>query len=256
MKICLAQIKTVPVKGDLEANHRKLMALLGGIDVCKVDVVITPECFLDGYVCTEEHVNSGNVADYAVDIHNSAYVCEVSDWAARSKTWVIFGCMRMESGKIYNTALIIDRTGEIAGNYDKVHCQRHDKKYVAGNSLPVFDSDFGVFGVMICADRRWPEMVRTLALKGAQIIFNPTFGMHNEKNLRMMQTRSFESEVIIAFTHPEQSLVTDANGDIVCNVERKEENVVVTEIDLSEVDKVRSTRCGHLRDRRPNIYTK
>ena len=47
--------------------------------------------------------------------------------------------------------------------------------------------------------------MRTLALKGARIIFNPTYGMHDR---HMMQTRSYESEVVIAFCHPAQSLVT------------------------------------------------
>ena len=69
----------------------------------------------------------------------------------------------------------------MVGSYDKTHCQNTDAKYLEGRSLPVFQSDFGTFGVMICADRRWPETVRTLAAKGARVIFNPTYGMHDAR---------------------------------------------------------------------------
>jgi len=110
-------------------------------------------------------------------------------------------------------------------------------------------------GVMICADRRWPETVRSLALKGARVILNPTYGMHDERNFCMMQTRSYESEVFIAFAHPRQSLITGPTGKVLCNDERTDTRFTVTEIDLSQVDKVRAGDSSHLKDRRPDIYS-
>ena len=144
--------------------------------------------------------------------------------------------------------------GELAGCYDKTHCQTHDQKYLPGQSLPAFDSDFGPFGVLICADRRWPEAVRSLALQGARVIFNPTFGMCDDRNRRMMQTRSFESEVFIAFTHPAQSLLTGPEGEIVCNETPPADDYSITEIDLSQVDAVRARPAAHLKDRRSDLY--
>jgi len=254
MKIRLGLIKSVPQKGDLSANYTKLMSLLQDLESETVDVVITPECFLDGYVSTEDYVTSENITDYGIDPDSSDFVAKVSEWSQRTRTWMILGCTTVNSDGARNTALILNRNGEIVGRYDKVHCQTHDEKYAAGQSLPVFQSDFGLFGVMICADRRWPETVRTLALKGARIIFNPTYGMHDEKNLCMMRTRSYESEVFIAFVHPAQSLVTDPRGEIVCNNESGENTVTITEINLSEVQEVRLGDLAHLRDRRPELY--
>jgi predicted amidohydrolase len=164
------------------------------------------------------------------------------------------GCTRATPEGAYNAALIFDRAGTLVGTYDKTHLQTHDHKYLPGKKLSVFESDFGPFGVMICADRRWPETVRTLALGGARVIFNPTCGMHDERNLRMMQTRSYESEVFIAFTHPGQSLITDPRGTILRNEEAEGETFAVTDIDLAQVDRVRSGRSAHLRDRRPELY--
>jgi len=254
MKMRIAQIKLVPQKGNLKENHLALIGLLESISPESIDVIITPECFLDGYVCTEEYVTKNNIHEYAIDPWSSEFTTDISVWAKSTNTWVILGCMRSETTGIYNTSLAFDRSGDLVGQYDKVHCQLHDKKYAPGNTLPIFDSDFGKFGMMICADRRWPETVRTLAIKGARIIYNPTYGMHDENNLRMMQTRSYESEVFIAFTHPQQSLVTDPNGNIVVNNEDKEDSITISEIDISLVDQVRSGESAHLKDRRPDVY--
>jgi len=253
--ILIAQIRIVPEKGNLEGNHEKLMSILSDLTKCDVDVVVTPECFLDGYVSTEDGMNSDNIRDYAIDPSDSPYVNSLSAWARQHSAWIVLGCSRLSPEGVYNTALLIDRKGNLIGSYDKTHCQTYDKKYVPGQKIAAFDSDFGPFGVMICADRRWPETVRSLALQGARVIFNPTYGMHNEHNLRMMQTRSYESEVFIAFTHPFQSLLTDPSGEIVCNDTREDAFFSLTKIDLSQVDEVRARDSAHLKDRRPELYS-
>ena len=232
----IAQIKYVPTKGNLKENHQILMELLESVSTESLDVVVTPECFLDGYVCTEKYVTKDNIHEWAIDPRSSTFTMDISAWAESSGTWVILGCMRHDATGTYNTSLAFDRNGGFVGVYDKIHCQTHDKKFTPGNSLPIFDSDFGTFGMMICADRRWPETVRTLSLKGAEIIFNPSYGMHDDKNLRMMQTRSYESEVFIAFTHPQQSLITDPMGNILVNNEEQKKSVVISEIDISIVN--------------------
>ncbi|MHC4561368.1 MAG: carbon-nitrogen hydrolase family protein [Planctomycetota bacterium] len=252
--IRIAQIRVVPAKGDLDGNHGKLMSVLGDMANEDVDVVVTPECFLDGYIATEESVNRDNIRDYAIDPAESPYVDAARAWAGENRAWVVFGCSRLSPEGVYNTAIVLNRNGDLAGWYDKTHCQTHDSKFVPGRKLPVFDSDFGHFGVLICADRRWPETVRSLAVQGARVIVNPTYGMHDERNTHMMQTRSFESEVFIAFTHPEQSLLTAPEGTIVCNDTGQDADYSVTEIDLSAVDAVRAGNASHLKDRRTDLY--
>jgi len=230
------------------------MRLLDRIEPGTVDVVVTPECFLDGYVCTEESVTAATIRRYAIDPERSEYLHAARVWAARSQSFVIYGCMRADESGEYNTALAIDRSGRIIGRYDKVHCQTHDLKYRAGGALPVFDAEFGRFGIMICADRRWPETVRTLVVQGARVIFNPTYGMCDDRNRRMMQTRSYESEVFIVFAHPSQSLVTGPRGETLIDCVDEDEEICRCELDLSLVDRVRSGASSHLKDRRPELY--
>ncbi len=254
MKLRIAQIRIVPEKGNLKGNFKNLLRSMKALEKHRPDVVITPECFLDGYVTTEKSVTRKTILKYAIDPQTSPYTEVISEWAARSKAWVVFGCTRKGPLGAYNSALIFDRGGKIVGIYDKVHCQLHDRKYVQGDSLPVFDSDFGPFGVMICADRRWPETVRTLALKGARVIFNPTYGMFCDLNLAMMRTRSFENEVLIAFTHVRQSLITGPEGEVLCNDRRKKPRFSVNTLDLKTVDRCRRKRQAHLRDRQVHVY--
>jgi len=254
MRLRIVQMRIVPEKGALDLNFDRLRKALQSLEQKRIDVVITPECYLDGYVVTEESVGSSELKKYAIDPENSYYTEEISSWARQNAAWMIFGCCRLSDKGVYNTALIFDRQGKLHGHYDKTHCQTHDSSFLPGQSLPVIESDFGRFGILICADRRWPEAVRSLALQGAGIIFNPTYGNYSDRNLRMMQTRSYESEIFIAFTHPEQSLTTNARGEICCNVYDGETDFTITEIDLSQVNRVRIGPSSHLRDRRPDLY--
>ena len=251
-KIRVAQIRVYPGKGELEANHTSLMDILADIQRKEeVDMLVTPEGFLDGYVVTEKSVTKNDMGKYAIDPERSAYTRAVSDWAKRNKAWVIYGCARKATGGVYNTALIYNREGALVGMYDKTHIQTHDHKYLPGKHLNAYESDFGLFGVMICADRRWPETSRTLTLKGARVIFNPTYGMHGDLNLCMMRTRSYENGIFIVFTHPGQSLITGPNGAVVRNNRDKTRKYTVTEIDLARAP---ANRGGHIVDRRPDIY--
>jgi len=254
MKLRVAQIRITPEKGDLDGNFSRLRSALRVLEKHRPDVVVTPECYLDGYVSTEESLTRRALRKFAIDPESSAYTREISDWCARRRTWLIFGCTRKTRAGVFNSALIFNRQGVHVGTYDKTHCQMHDLKYVPGDALPVFDSDFGTFGVMICADRRWPETARTLSLKGARVIFNPTYGMSCDLNLAMMRTRAYENEIFIAFTHPQESLITGPGGEVVVDDRRRNRRFAVTVIDLAAVDKVHAGRHSHLKDRRADIY--
>ena len=254
LKLRVAAVRSYPAKGDLTANFERLQEILAQIAPQHPDVVVTPECWLDGYVVTRADVTRENLARWAVDPATSPLTRWAGDWARRHRAWLILGCTRRVRGGCANSALLYDRRGRLAGIYDKVHCRGHDRKYVAGRALPVWRSDFGRFGVMICADRRWPETVRTLALGGAGIVFNPTYGQHDEKNVAVMRTRSFENEIPIVFAHPGQSLYTDAAGDILLNDTAAVPPFSVCEVNLTQARKLRADPESFLRTRHPRAY--
>ncbi|MBI4379406.1 MAG: carbon-nitrogen hydrolase family protein, partial [Nitrospinae bacterium] len=73
-------------------------------------------------------------------------------------------------------AVLIDRFGKISGRYFKIHPVPNETKQFKvsrGSNIPVFKTDFGLIGIMICFDSYFPELPAILARKGARIIFFP-----------------------------------------------------------------------------------
>ena len=82
-------------------------------------------------------------------------------------------------GRYYNTTLVIDRQGNFIGQYRKTHLfdamdAEESKTIVAGDALGIFDLDIGRIGIMVCYELRFPEIARTLVLRGAELIFVPS----------------------------------------------------------------------------------
>ncbi len=239
----------VPVKWDLDANFNTFLARLEEADAAGAEIFVTPECWLDGYAAPDAASTPEKLREVAQDLATSAYLKRVSDEAKARAMFICFGFTSIEDGKIYNTAGLWDDHGALIGTYHKTHLQTHDLQFSFGQSLPVWPTPWGPVGIMICADRRWPETARTLRLQGARLILNPTYGFHGDKNTAIMRTRAFENQCFIAFTHPQESLVTDPKGDVLAQRTGDEGWVTVTDLDLSQ-----AVWDNHLLDRRPELY--
>jgi len=74
---------------------------------------------------------------------------------------------------VYNTAYVVDKDGAIAGNYRKVHLfspTKEDRYFQRGQEAVVAKTSLGLMGLMICYDLRFPELCRSLALRGAKMV--------------------------------------------------------------------------------------
>jgi predicted amidohydrolase len=103
-------------------------------------------------------------------------------------------------------------------------------------------------GIMICFDRQLPEPARQLALGGADLICCPSYGGRGPWNTRIMQVRAYENQVGVVFTHPEESLIIDRNGELV--KEGAKDAYVIEDIPLAKPKKVRESIIR----RRPETY--
>ena len=101
---------------------------------------------------------------------------------------------------------------------------------------------------MICADRRWPEVARTLRLQGARLILNPSYGMHHEANEWWMRTRACENQCFVAFAHPRVSFVAGPDGNLAAKRAEDTPGVLVCDLDLSQ-----AREDNHLADQRPEL---
>ena len=96
-------------------------------------------------------------------------------YAKKYKMYIAASLLEDGNGKYYNTAALIDRNGKVVGKYRKSHLPSGEEKYCSpGNDLPVFKTDFGTVGMLVCYDLNFPETSMTLALKGAELILWPT----------------------------------------------------------------------------------
>jgi predicted amidohydrolase len=245
----VALVKVMPAKFAVEKNWAALEHVVRQHASARADVFISPEGFLDGYASTEESCDRARLAQVAEALKDGPHVRKARDLARKLGSYFLFCFTEKRGRKLFNAAALIGRKGEVVGVYHKTHLQKHDLKYDPGQALPVFATDFGKVGIIICADRRWPETVRTLRLKGAQLILNPTYGMHDDLNKAMMRTRSYESNVFICFAHPLQALITNPHGAVEAELVSSRPDVLVHDIDLSLAN-----RAGHLEDRRPDLY--
>jgi predicted amidohydrolase len=243
----IALLKSVPEPWNLEGNWQTLERLAAPLEGQGIDLLITPECFLDGYVAAQDDWTADRFAA-VIQEPNGPYVSRAQALARRLNCWLILGLTERRQAGGANTALLIDRKGEIAGRYDKTHLLDQDRRYVPGEALPVFPTDWGTLGIVICADRRWPETIRSLAIQGAGLIAVPSYGMWHEANEWWMRTRAYENGVFLAFAHPRVAFIADPRGDLRAKLLSTVPAVLVEELPLDEVDRTMLTH------RRPEIY--
>ena len=141
------------------------------------DIICFPELFLTPYFCVEQNTENFNLA-----VNIPGKETELLSIAAKNNNCIIIAslfeyCME---GVYFNTSVIIDENGKLLGKYRKNHIPQdpsfEEKFYFTpGDSgYPVFETSKGKIGILICWDQWFPEAARTLALKGADIIFVPT----------------------------------------------------------------------------------
>ena len=234
----VAMIKAVSELGDVEGNLRLLEELARPLEGRGVDVLITPECFLDGYMvqnrktAEDEERTRRALPGCCVSGPEDPAIQRAGRLAERLGSYVVVGASEKDAGgAIRNAAYLLGRDGAEVGTYHKVMPCRF---YEPGDALPVFETDFGLVGVVICADRRWPENARTLRIKGAELILNPTWGFRGDLNTAIMRTRAYENGIPICFTHPRQSLICGPSGEVAALLESSEPGALVHDLDLSQ----------------------
>lgn len=258
--IRIASVSVITDKWKKEVNWLRIekmvrrAALDGG-----ADVVVTPEGALDGYVINEVNNKSKTEKEILDRFFNlgepidGPYIKKAAALANELNIYFVFGFLELEDKNLYNTAILIDPDGDIIGRYRKTHFAQgykiNPESYKAGNKLPVFQTTFGKVGILICYDRQLPEPARILALKGADILFIPSYGGYSDENgwnTIMLRTRARENRIPLVFCHPYQSILIDKHGDV--KVFGAGGNIWYYEINLAQ------DKSKVMRNRRPEIY--
>jgi predicted amidohydrolase len=159
--------------------------------------------------------------------------------ARKARLYVVAGIYEREGSLIFNTALLIDREGRVAGKYRKTHLPETEVLggLTPGSSYPVFKTDFGTVGIEICYDNFFPEVARNLTLQGAEIILLPIWGDLRGQEYAwdvVARARAIDNSVffIASIYSNRRSLIIDPDGHILADTGR-DEGLVTAEIDLN-----------------------
>jgi len=168
MRVAVAQIE--PKLAEKERNLDLCLSRLDDAAGHGAELLVLPECAIPGYV----YESADEALPYAEEIPGPS-TAVLEDACRRLDVHVVCGLLERDADSIHNAAVLVGPAGLI-GSYRKSHLPflGVDRYVRPGDELPVFDTAIGRIGLEICYDLRFPEVTRTLALAGADIVAHPT----------------------------------------------------------------------------------
>ena len=171
------RVSTVCMRGRLgptvEKNREHVLELLDLACAENPDIVCLPENFATAGVSLPVEKKAEAVPGPTTD------AC--AKRAREHRSYVVCPLTNKRDGRFFNSAVIVDRDGQIAGVYDKVHPVTTTADFTVveegmtpGREAGVFELDFGRVGCQICFDIGFPETWGELARRGAELVFWPS----------------------------------------------------------------------------------
>jgi len=165
---------------------------------------------------------------------------QVAEIAKKYQMYIIAPLYEREGDKVYNTSVIFDRDGIIIGKHRKTVLPVMETWLVTtGDKFPVFETDFGTIAIATCWEIVFPEVSTIYALKGADIIFNPTMGRENKDpsliSAPRYRARAMDNFVYIApvIIGSDGSGIIDFYGEVKAEAPGSTDTVIMAEIDFS-----------------------
>ena len=166
MKITCIQMNMEFAQPDV--NFESAGRLIAEAAADKPDVIVLPETWNTGFFPHER------LAELS-DRNGERIKKEIGTLAARYGVNLVAGSVaNVRDGKVYNTAFVFDRSGSCVGEYDKTHLftpMNEDGYFEKGDHLCRFTLDGQQCGLIICYDIRFPELTRSLAVQGLDVLF-------------------------------------------------------------------------------------
>ena len=274
-KVNVSCVQMQPHAADYEYNLKKMEGFVESVMRSRpeTDLIVFPELATTGYVCTNDEFEA--MTRTAAE---DPSVKRMGALAAKYGVMLIYGFSERDPDDpsiLYNAAAILGKDGTLMGTYRKVHPFLNEKKWcTAGSEYPIFDTDFGRIGVMICWDTAFPEVARTYALKGCDLLVVCTNWEITEAEDWPMDTaadwdlvtraRAFDNTLHLVsanrvgndrglgfFGH---SNIIDPVGKVIASLDEPTEGVLFSSLDLSLTKKRREEYYTILADRRPDTY--
>ena len=263
MKVAIVQFQASTNK---ETNLRKIINYIIEAAKNKAVLVAFPE-FMMFY--TDSSQTPKQLAEMAETIDGN-FINSIANVAKENHIQVVgsFYEKSEKKNRVYDTSFVINKYGKVISTYRKIHLYdalgfRESDKMTSGSSItkPVKTS-IGKIGMMICYDLRFPEMARSLAASGSEILIAPSAwvkgNMKEEHWITINKTRAIENGCyVIAPDHIGniycgRSIVVDPFGNILLDMKKKQ-GIGYADIKSSKVKQVRKV-LPLLKNRRNDIY--
>lgn len=264
VKVGLVQFASI--LGDREKNIKKAIEMAEYAVEEGAKIICFPEAFASGYNIDFLKKEIFNLAE---DIDGNT-ILSLRKIAKKENVYIIAPVILKGNSKntFTNSAVAIDDYGEIAGVYSKNHLWHlgEDNLFQKGDGYPIFKTRYCDIGIMICYDMNITEPARILTLKGAKIIFMCSGWRLKDKYIYdiLIQARAMENEVFLVAVNMfdmdkgssifGNSKIANPEGHIVIESLKQSEDILIYEIDLDEVNRVRHN-APYLKRRRPEQYS-
>ena len=267
IKLALCQMNVID---DKKANLNKADLMIAQSADKNADFIVLPEMFNCPY-------SNDKFIEYAEEENTSRTLKRISKLAEEHNVYILAGSIpEKESDKIYNTSYLFDKNGKIIAKHRKMHLFDIDVKgkiafkesdvLTAGDEFSLADTEYGKIGIGICYDVRFVELARVMTERGASVLiypgaFNMTTGPAHWELL--FRSRALDNQVFCIGVAPAlneessyhsygHSIVTNPWGEVVTQADEKE-NLIICEIDLDEIKKVRE-EIPILKNKRNDLY--
>jgi len=259
-KITVALAQTDIALGDKAANLARGRETAIRAAAQGAELLIFPELWTTGY-------DLPRAAELAEPLPAGPTARQLAAWADEFDLWITGSMLEQTPAGIFNAAALFGPKGQVIGPYRKIHRfgpMAEDRWLEAGCTPGLFDPPWGVTGVAICYDLRFPELFRGYALAGARLILLPSEWPHPRLHhwRTLVGARAIENQCFVAAVNRVghdrdnafcgHSMLVGPRGDILVEAEESPE-LLIAAIDLSQADAVRE-RIPILRDRRPECY--
>jgi len=264
MKIAIIQFKASTNK---EVNLKKIVSFISKVALNDATLCAFPE-FMMFYTNSSQTPKQLAILSETI---SGNFIKTISKAAKENKIQVIgsFYEKSKKRNRVYDTAFVIDKSGKVISTYRKIHLYdalgfRESDKLISGSKIakPVKTS-IGKIGMMICYDLRFPEMARSLAVAGSEILVAPSAwvkgNMKEEHWITMNKARAIENGCYVIA--PDQvgniycgrSLAVDPYGKILLDMKKKQ-GIGFVDIDLNKVKQTRKI-LPLLTNRRTDVYS-
>ena len=292
LNVAAAQMGPIQKSESREAVVKRMLALFAEAKAKRADLIVYPELTLTTFFPRYFMEEQKEVDRWFEALMPGPAKKPLFEAAASANIAFSLGYAELTpNGHHFNTQILTDRTGKIVGKYRKVHLpgnsefdpdrafQHLEKRYFEPGDLgfPVFRTLGGIFGMLVCNDRRWPEAYRVMGLQGVEMVVlgyntpavnsqRPAEGpeqrlFHNRLSVQAGAYQNSTFVVAVAKGGDEDghpliggSLIVNPDGEIVAEATTEGDELLVHACDLDDTQFGKLTIFDFARHRRIEHY--